>query len=239
MSKRLAWQEFGLGVRDQLPLQLGVVPFGVVFGVLGTSAGLSAFETIVMSSLVFGGASQIVFVQLWAAGAPPVIVGGSVAIVNARHLLYSAAMAPYLASKRLSWRVGLAYLLTDEAFIVSSKRFQASDHAELAHFHLLGSGLTLWACWQFATIFGVFAGTTIPEGWHLEFAIPLTFIALIAPLLRNRPHVVASFVASGVAVIGQSLPYNSWLILAAGLGVSVGGGLSLRQGAHPGQERGG
>ena len=237
MSKRSAWLEFGLGVRDQLPLQLGVVPFGVVFGVLGISAGLSAFETILMSSLVFGGASQVVFVQLWAAGAPPGIVGGSVAIVNARHLLYSAAMAPYLASKRLSWRIVLAYLLTDEAFVVSSKRFQ-SDHAELAHFHLLGSGLTLWVCWQIATIFGVFAGTTIPEGWHLEFAIPLTFIALIAPLLRNWPHVVVSLVAAGVAVMGQSLPYNSWLILAAALGVCVGGWLSLRQDARRKQERG-
>ena len=237
MSKRLAWLEFGLGVRDQLPLQLGVVPFGVVFGVLGTSAGLSPLEAVLMSSLVFGGASQIVFVQLWAAGAPPIIVGGSVAIVNARHLLYSAAMAPYLASKRLSWRIVLAYLLTDEAFIVSSKRFQ-SDHSEVAHFHLLGSGLTLWVCWQISTIVGVFAGTTIPESWHLEFAIPLTFIALIAPLLRDWPHVVASFVAAGVAVMGQALPYNSWLILAATLGVIIGGWLSLRQDARSSQERG-
>ena len=187
MSKRLAWLEFGLGVRDQLPLQLGVVPLALCLGCSEHRQACHSFETILMSSLVFGGASQIVFVQLWAAGAPPVIVGGSVAIVNARHLLYSAAMAPYLASKRLSWRIVLAYLLTDEAFVVSSKRFQ-SDHAELAHFHLLGSGLTLWVCWQIATIFGVFAGTTIPEGWHLEFAIPLTFIALIAPLLRNWPH---------------------------------------------------
>ena len=237
MSKRLAWLEFGLGVRDQLPLQLGVVPFGVVFGVLGTSAGLSPLETVLMSSLVFGGASQIVFVQLWAAGAPPIIVGGSVAIVNARHLLYSAAMAPYLASKPLSWRIVLAYLLTDEAFIVSSKRFQ-SDHAELAHFHLLGSGLTLWVCWQSATVFGVFAGTSILESRHLEFAIPLTFIALIAPLLRNWPHVAACLVAAGVAVMGQALPYNSWLILAAALGVIVGGWLSLRQDARSSQERG-
>ena len=236
MSKRLAWLEFGLGVRDQLPLQLGVVPFGVMFGVLGTSAGLSPLETVLMSSLVFGGASQIVFVQLWAAGAPPIIVGGSVAIVNARHLLYSAAMAPYLASKPLSWRIVLAYLLTDEAFIVSSKRFQ-SDHAELAHFHLLGSGLTLWVCWQSATVFGVFAGTSIPESWHLEFAIPLTFIALIAPLLRNWPHVAACLVAAGVAVMGQALPYNSWLILAAALGVMVGGWLSPRQNARSSQER--
>ena len=102
MSKHSSWQEFSLGVRAQLPLQLGVVPFGMVFGVLGLAAGLTPLETVLMSSLVFGGASQVVFVQLWSAGAPPLIVGGSVAVVNARHLLYSAAMAPYLLTRPLA-----------------------------------------------------------------------------------------------------------------------------------------
>ncbi|MGA1105077.1 MAG: AzlC family ABC transporter permease, partial [Pseudomonadales bacterium] len=166
MSKHSSWQEFSLGVRAQLPLQLGVVPFGMVFGVLGLAAGLTPLETVLMSSLVFGGASQVVFVQLWSAGAPPLIVGGSVAVVNARHLLYSAAMAPYLLTRPLVWRIALAYLLTDEAFAVSSKRFEdVGNHAQV-HYHLLGSGLTLWVCWQVATLFGVYAGTTIPESWH-------------------------------------------------------------------------
>ena len=231
MSKHSSWQEFSLGVRAQLPLQLGVVPFGMVFGVLGLAAGLTPLETVLMSSLVFGGASQVVFVQLWSAGAPPLIVGGSVAVVNARHLLYSAAMAPYLLSRPLSWRLLLAYLLTDEAFAVSSKRFEdVGDHAQV-HYHLLGSGLTLWVCWQVATLFGVYAGTTIPESWHLEFAIPLTFIALIAPSLRYRPHLAAACSASLVAILGQGLPYNSWLILAALIGIAVGGWVGLHTGS--------
>ena len=107
--------EFWAGVRAELPLQLGVAPFGLVFGVLGLASGLSAWETILMSSIVFGGASQVVFAQLWGGGVPAPVVGASVSVINLRHVLYSASVAPYLRSLPLRWRVPLAYLLTDEA----------------------------------------------------------------------------------------------------------------------------
>ena len=115
--------EFWTGVRDELPLQLGVVPFGLVFGVLGIASGLTPLQTILMSSILFGGASQVVFAQLWATGAPPVFVSASVSVINLRHVLYSASVAPYLRQLPLGWRVALAYLLTDEAYAVSIKRF--------------------------------------------------------------------------------------------------------------------
>ena len=88
--------EFWLGVRHELPLQLGVIPFGLVFGILGLASGLTSLQTILLSSILFGGASQVVFAQLWAAGVPPLVVGGSVGVVNLRHVLYSASMAQYL-----------------------------------------------------------------------------------------------------------------------------------------------
>ena len=100
--------EFWAGVRAELPLQLGVAPFGLVFGVLGLASGLSAWETILMSSIVFGGASQVVFAQLWGGGVPAPVVGASVSVINLRHVLYSASVAPYLRSLPLRWRVPLA-----------------------------------------------------------------------------------------------------------------------------------
>ena len=98
-------REFFRGIGDQLPLQVGVVPFGLVFGVLGIASGLSPLQTILMSSIVFGGASQVVFAQLWATGASPLIVGSSVAVINLRHMLYSAAVAKYLRPLSLRWRI--------------------------------------------------------------------------------------------------------------------------------------
>ena len=142
-AQRTATAEFWLGVRHELPLQLGVIPFGLVFGILGLASGLTSLQTILLSSILFGGASQVVFAQLWAAGVPPLIVGGSVSVVNLRHVLYSASMAQYLAHLPLRWRILLGYLLTDEAYAVSIKRFQDGPKTRYQHYHLLGSGTDL------------------------------------------------------------------------------------------------
>jgi predicted branched-subunit amino acid permease len=192
--------EFWAGVRAELPLQLGVAPFGLVFGVLGLASGLSAWETILMSSIVFGGASQVVFAQLWGGGVPAPVVGASVSVINLRHVLYSASVAPYLRSLPLRWRVPLAYLLTDEAYAVTINRLRDEPPSPNQHYHLLGTGMTLWICWQVTTVMGVVFGATIPESWSLGFAIPLTFIA----------------------VVGQPLPWKGWIILAAVGGILAG-----------------
>ncbi len=214
--------EFWLGVRHELPLQLGVIPFGLVFGILGLASGLTGLQTILLSSILFGGASQVVFAQLWAAGVPPLVVGGSVGVVNLRHVLYSASMAQYLRHLPLRWRILLGYLLTDEAYAVSIKRFRDGPDSPHQHYHLLGSGVTLWVAWQASTVSGVIAGTTIPDSWSLSFAIPLTFIAVVAPSIRRRADLVACVVAAALSLICQPLPWKSWIIVAACGGIAAG-----------------
>jgi len=217
-----AKSEFWSGVRDEVPLIFGVAPFGLVFGVLGLESGLTPWQTILMSSILFGGASQIVFAQLWAAGVPPLVVGGSVSVINMRHILYSASIAAYLRHLPLRWRILLGYLLTDEAYAISIRRFQHDPPGPNQHFHLLGSGMLLWTSWQFSTIFGVLVGGTIPDSWSLSFAIPLTFIAVVAPILKTRADLAAVITAGTIAIIGQPLPWNSWLIIAAICGILAG-----------------
>ena len=181
------WREFWKGVLAQLPVQLGVIPFGLVFGVLGIASGLTATQTILMSSIIFGGASQVVFAQLWSSGTSPIITGGSVAIINMRHIIYSANVSFYISSLPLKWRIVLGYLLTDEAFAVSFQEFENKN--KFAHYHLLGGGLTLWVFWQISTVIGVFLGANIPPHLNLEFAIPLTFIAVILPTLKSLAQI--------------------------------------------------
>ena len=217
-----ARSEFWAGVREEMPLIFGVAPFGLVFGVLGLESGLTLWQTILMSSILFGGASQIVFAQLWAAGVPALIVGGSVCVINLRHVLYSASIAAYLRHLPLRWRILLGYLLTDEAYAISIRRLQHEPPSSNQHFHLLGSGMLLWVSWQFATIFGVLVGGTIPDSWSLSFAIPLTFIAIVAPILKTRADLAAAMTAGTIAIIGQPLPWNSWLIIAAICGILAG-----------------
>ena len=211
--------EFWSGVRAELPLQLGVAPFGLVFGVLGLASGLTPLQTILLSSILFGGASQVVFAQLWGAGVPAPVVGASVSVVNLRHVLYSASIASYLRALPLRWRIPLAYLLTDEAYAVTIDRLRNEPSSP---FHLLGTGMTLWVCWQITTVTGVVFGATIPDSWSLSFAIPLTFIALVAPAIRRRADLAACLTAGLLAMIGQPLPWKSWILLAAVGGIVAG-----------------
>ena len=221
------WREFWKGVLAQLPVQLGVIPFGLVFGVLGVASGLTATQTILMSSIIFGGASQVVFAQLWSYGTSPIITGGSVAIINMRHIIYSANVSFYISSLPLRWRLVLGYLLTDEAFAVSIQEFENKNR--FAHYHLLGGGLTLWVFWQISTVAGVFLGANIPANLNLEFAIPLTFIAIILPKLKSLAQISAAATASIIAIFGQVLPYGLWIIVASIAGMFVGGLLNKRK----------
>ena len=221
------WREFWKGVLAQLPVQIGVIPFGLVFGVLGIASGLTATQTILMSSIIFGGASQIVFAQLWSYGTCPIITGGSVAIINMRHIIYSANVSFYISSLPLRWRIVLGYLLTDEAFAVSFQEFENKNR--FAHYHLLGGGLTLWVFWQISTVAGVFLGTNIPSYLNLEFAIPLTFIAIILPKLKSLAQICTVITASIIAIFGQELPYGLWIIVASISGMFVGGLINQRK----------
>lgn len=201
---------------------LGVVPFGLIFGVLGLAAGLPAWAVVAMSSVVFGGSSQVVFAQLWGAHVPPPLITATVGVVNLRHALYSASVAPYLRDLPLRWRLLLAYLLTDEAYAAAIGRFVDGPATPSRHWFLFGTGLTLWASWQLSTLGGVLVGAAIPPSWSLDFSIALTFIALLLPGIRRRSEGLAALVAGGVAIAAQGLPHKLWIIAAALAGIAAG-----------------
>lgn len=219
--------EFAAGMKAELPLLLGVVPFGLVFGVLGLQAGLPAWGVVAMSSIVFGGSSQVVFAQLWGAAVPAPVIVGTVGVVNLRHVLYSASMAQLLGELPLRWKLMLAYLLTDEAYMVAVGRLAAGPQTPQRHWFLFGSGLTLWLSWQLSTLGGMLVGAVIPAGWSLDFSIALTFIALLVPGLRRRSEFGAAGVAACVALAAQGLPYKLWIVLAAFTGMVAG--MALRR----------
>ncbi|MGU9961390.1 MAG: AzlC family ABC transporter permease [Candidatus Puniceispirillales bacterium WSBS_2018_MAG_OTU23] len=228
-SHTTARQEFWAGICAEAPLMLGVVPFGVVFGVLGLAAGLPPIIIMAMSVIIFGGASQIAFTQLVTAGASGVVIASTVGIINLRHVLYSATLTNYLDKTPIGWgsRVLIAYLLTDEAFFISLSRMQTQPYSPNMHFHMLGSGALLWASWQASTFAGIVLGAEIPPSLNLEFAIPLTFMAIIIPHLTTIASTVAVVVAGLAAVMGQNLPWNIWIIAAACLGIAAGYGVEL------------
>jgi 4-azaleucine resistance transporter AzlC len=215
-------QELAAGVRNELPLLLGVVPFGLVYGVLGLQAGLPAWAVIAMSSLVFGGSSQVVFAQMWGAQVPAAVIGATVGVVNLRHVLYSASVAQFLSALSWRWKLLLAYLLTDEAYVAAIGRLSLGPDSAQRHWFLLGTGFTLWLGWQLSTVAGVMIGATIPAAWSLDFSSALTFIALLVPALRRRSEFVAAAVAASVALLAQGMPHKLWIVAAALAGMLAG-----------------
>ena len=215
-------KHFWAGVRAEIPLLIGVIPFGLIYGALALKSGLSPAASQMMSSMVFAGSAQFITTQLVRDNTPGFVIVLTIAVVNLRHMLYSASLAPYVAALPMRWRVLLSYLLTDEAYAPTILHYENEGLTPDAHWFWLGAGCALWLCWQTSTAVGIFLGAAIPESWSLDFALPLTFIAMVVPVLKNRPAIAAALFAGFVALVAASLPYKIGLIVAALAGILVG-----------------
>jgi predicted branched-subunit amino acid permease len=215
-------RDFRAGFVEMMPANVGLVPFGLVCGVGAAAAGANLAGTLGMSAIIFSGAAQVLAIQLLSAGAPVGVIILTCFVAGLRFLMYSAAMAPYLRPLPARWQQALAFLLTDQAFASSIRRFDAGGDPRAAALHFLGGGLALWSCWQLTNVIGYFAGNLIPVAWSLDFTVPLCFLALLVPVLRNGPALAAA-VTAGVAVLALAwLPMRLNLIVAALLGIVAG-----------------
>jgi 4-azaleucine resistance transporter AzlC len=224
------------GARAELPLLVGAVPFGLIYGALAVQAGLSIPLAVAMSSIVFAGSAQFAATQLFAAGAPGPVIVGTVFTINVRHVLYSASVAPYLRRLGRRWTWLLAYLLTDEAYAVAITRFQQPGNRTNRHWYLLGAGLTLWVGWQASSACGVLLGTHLGDALGLSFVVPVTFIALVVPALRDRPTVAAALTGGVVAVAAGGLLYGLGIIVGAVAGIATGALLDRDQSPRAGAD---
>lgn len=209
-------------MRALLPMMLGVAPFGVIYGVIALQSGIPPLAAVLMSSLVFAGSAQFLLAQLVSAGAPALLMVGAVGLINLRHALYSASVAPALASLPQRWKLLLAYLLTDEAYAAAIPHLLAVPRSSQAHWILFGAGFALWLGWQLATLVGVLVGSLLPPDLGLDFALPLTFIAIVVPLIDSRARLIAALVSAMVAVLLVPLPYKTGLFAAALAGLAAG-----------------
>ena len=207
------------GVIDVSPLMIPVVPFGLIFGVLAIDVGFTPLETMGMSLIIFGGASQIVLLQLFSGGASSLVIISSVGAVNSRHLLYGAVVSEHLSDLKLIWKIIISYFLIDQAFARSNEYFKQNKN-ENKYFHLVGGGATCWIIWQSTTFLGIILGAAIPEKLGLSFAIPLTFLALLINDFRKFVNVFVIIVSGLVATLGYNIiPFKAYVIVAALIGL--------------------
>jgi predicted branched-subunit amino acid permease len=236
------YSEFIAGVKAELPLLIGVVPFGLIYGVLALDAGIPPMQAQAMSAMIFAGSSQFILTQLVYTGVPAIVMILTVAVVNLRHALYSLSVAPYLRGLHPAWKWLLGYLLTDEAYAVSiifyqttTSRDEGSSYQGIfdsdnrltsaqayRHWFFLGSGLTLWTSWQVSTAIGIFLGAVVPQSWSLDFTLALTFISLVVPNLKDRATLAAALSAGLAAILTFYIPYKLGLMIAALVGILAG-----------------
>jgi 4-azaleucine resistance transporter AzlC len=214
---------FVSGTKAIVPVLIALIPFAVAFGATAVGNGLSSLEALAMSVFVFAGAAQLAAIPLLSAGASVAIIVLTVLIVNLRMTLYSASLAPHFRQLPIGWKGLLSYLLTDQAYAATITRFDDGETEEPdKRWYYLGVALAIWVTWQAATMLGVFLGAWASEGWSLDFVLPLTFIALAVPAIKDRATTAAALSAGGAAVLAATLPLNLGLIVAASVGVLGG-----------------
>lgn len=207
---------FWRGCADSAPFLLVVAPFAVLFGVLATEAGLNVLETMAFSIAVIAGAAQFTALQLMVEDAPTLIVLASALAVNLRMAMYSASLTPYLGGAPLWQRAILSYFILDQSYACSmveyEKKPQMTLPEKLAYF--AGTSTPIVPAWYIFTYAGAVLGTQIPESWALDFALPITFLALLAPMLRTPAHVIATLVSIVVSLLMAWVPYSLGLLIA-------------------------
>ena len=210
---------FKKGFIDILPLLIPVIPFGIIFGAIGIELGFSPLITYATSLIIFGGASQIVFIRLLSGGASSLVAITSVGVINSRHFLYGAVLTEYLEKLSLIKKLIISYLITDQTFAVSSRYFKNHKINNNSHYHLIGAGVILWTTWQVTTIIGIFLGSIVPDEWGLKFAIPLTFLAIIVNDFRKLDHVIVMIISGISSLIFFDIPFKAYIILTPLIGL--------------------
>jgi predicted branched-subunit amino acid permease len=213
------------GVRASLPVLLGIVPFGVITGVAMVASGITPLAAMAMSIFVFAGASMVATAQLLTQGTPAALIILAALFINMRFMMYSASLRLHFARLPLRWRLLVAYLQADNVYGLTLARFaephaSSTDAAKLAYF--LGAGIPIWLAWQAAVLAGILIGAGVPASWRLEFAAPLAFIAMTAPLLRERAMIAAALAAAITVVAASGLPLRLNVIVAALAGIAAG-----------------
>lgn len=205
---------------DALPLFVPAVPFALVIGLAIVESGIHPVIGWSSSWLIFGGAAQLTLISLLGAGTALVAAISAALVVNARHIMYSAALAPRF-QEQPRWMQFLGpYVLIDQVFALSSLR--RDDDPATFRIYYLALGATFWILWQVVTALGILAGPVVPAYWNLSFAVPILFLGLVVMGIDKYPKLVAALVGAGVTFVFAGLPNRAGLLVGALAGIAAG-----------------
>lgn len=217
--------QFRLGLVKTLPLALGAVPFGLAYGIVAVQAGLTVAESVLMSLVVFAGASQFMAVVMVQAGVGIPLIVGSTLLLNLRHLMMGLSISPYLSEATPRWQRILAFGMTDESYLTSVTHYREQDEEQGNPYFMLGSGGSMYVLWALASLAGALAGHAIsdPLRWGLDFAMPATFLTMLLPQIVSRRMGIVAMVSAAVATATYVLVPGKWYIVLAVIAATATG----------------
>lgn len=215
MHTKAGRELFNYGVKSMLPVIPGIIPFGLIMGSVATASGLSTLDTMLMNTIVFAGASQLAAVDLMSQNVPVLIIIMAGLTINLRFILYSAANAETFNDRSPFIKLSAAYLLTDQSYaVVSAKNSELKTNEQKVSFYF-GACLCMMFFWNSCVLLGCFFGNILPAEFSLEFAVPLSFMALTIPTLKTKGHFIVAITSAFLAVILFDLPLKLGLMAAA------------------------
>ena len=206
---------FRRGAIAMVPLWAGVGPFGLAFGILARAAGYSILQAQAFSIFVFAGSAEVAAVTLTMAGATGVAIVLTALLLNLRHVLYGLSLSGLLRMQSLLARLLVPFVMTDESYGLTVKEYLDGQGGPA---FLAGAGLSLYAVFNLATLLGAILGTAIPDlqGLGLDLIFPLTFLALLVPLLRTRTQAAVAVISGGMAlVLSHLIPAGTTILISA------------------------
>lgn len=217
------------GLSDSLPFLLVVAPFGMLFGVVATEAGLDLVQTMSMTVLVIAGAAQFAALQQMVADTPIAMILITALAVNLRMAMYSASLTPWIGKAPIWKRALVAYLMVDQAYMLAHLKYENEPDLSLRQRlrYYFGTMILIGPTWYGATLFGALVGQAIPPEFALDFAVPITFLAMIAPMVRTLAHLAAAVTSVVLALVFAGLPYGAGLLVAAAGAMAVGAGVEV------------
>lgn len=212
------------GVLSALPMTVVVGPFALLFGVVATEAGLNVVETMLFSVSVFAGASQFAALQTMQENAPVLVVLATALAVNLRMVMYSVTLAPHFGELPLRSRALMAYFLVDQSFATTVAEIDRNPAMTAMEKRAVffGAVVAVAPLWFLASLVGGLVGQAIPPDYALDFALPITFLAMVAPMLRSLPHLVAAGVSIALSLALAGMPYGTGLLVAASVAMAAG-----------------
>lgn len=219
---------FRAGVRTIAPLLLGVLPFGLVVGVVAAEVEITAVQALGQSFFIYAGAVQLVMLDLLSKDAPLWVILVSTTMLNLRYVIYSASLAPHYKPLSAAWKLLLSFLTVDQVYAFAQALFAEQPELPNKQWYHLGLTVPIAILWLIATAVGFYLGEIIPDSWSLTFVVPLMFLSIVVPAIKDKSYLAAALTATVIALLTTELPYNLGLIVAAFAGILAGVAIGSR-----------